>query len=264
MKSVVITGSTRGIGRGLAEAFLSRGCNVVLNSRDASRVKEAVAVLESAHGAGRVFGVPCDVRRFEELETLWELARQRLGRVDIWVNNAGVGQPQSAFWDLAPETIREIVDTNVIGALYGSRVALRGMLQQGSGALYNMEGLGSDFRRFVAGLSVYPVTKAGLRYFDDALARETESTPVITGAIRPGMVVTDLLIGQYKERPAEEWARARRVFNLLAEHVQTVAPWIAERVLENRTNGVRISWPTSRRAAGRLLLSPLRRRDLFG
>ena len=183
------------------------------------------------------------------------------GQVDIWINNAGLGHPQIAFWESSPELIRTVVETNLIGAMNGARVALSGMLEQGVGALYNMEGMGSEGPR-VAGLTIYGTTKSGLRYFTDGLVQEVKGTPVVVGALQPGMVVTDLLTGQYEDKP-EEWERAKRIFNVLADRVETVTPWLAQQVLKNQENGARITWLTRRKSMTRFLLAPFRKRDLF-
>ena len=260
-KVVVITGSTRGIGYGLAEAFLDLGCQVVVGGRALSRVDEAVAGLSARHDRDRILGQPCDVIRFEQVQDLWDAAQERFGRVDIWVNNAGLGQPQMAFWTISPDLIRAAVETNLIGAMNGARVALRGMLAQGAGALYNVEGMGSDGPR-VAGLTLYGTTKSGLRYLTDGLVQEVKDTPVLVGALQPGMVVTDLLVGHYEDDP-EGWERAKRIFNILADRVEAVTPWLARKVLDNTENGARFRYLTRAKAMWRFLSAPWSKRDLF-
>jgi short-subunit dehydrogenase len=145
--------------------------------------------------------------------------------------------------------------------MHGSVVAIRGMLEQGSGAVYNMEGLGSNGRK-IKGLTLYGTTKYGLAYLTDALAGETKGTPVIVGAIRPGMVLTNLLTKPFDGNPAE-WERAKKVFNVLAERVETVTPWIADEVLSNTKSGIRIQWLTPSRLAYCFLRSLFSKRDLF-
>jgi NAD(P)-dependent dehydrogenase (short-subunit alcohol dehydrogenase family) len=122
MKTVVITGSTRGIGHGLADSFLSLGCQVVVSGRT-------------------LYGVPCDVTDTEQLQALWDVAKDRFGRIDIWINNAGVGHPINDIWDLPIDQIHRVVDTNIKGMIFGSKIAIRGMLEQGGGSLYIMEGM---------------------------------------------------------------------------------------------------------------------------
>ena len=261
MKTIVITGSTRGIGYGLADSFLALGCAVTVSGRTLTGVEKAVAELSAKHEADHVFGHPCDVTDFKQVQALWDAAKAHWDKIGIWINNAGLGNPQMNFWELSAEQIQSVVSTNLIGAMYGSKVALRGMLDQGFGNLYNMEGLGSDGRK-VEGLTLYGSTKRGLCYLDEALAQETQGTKVLVGALRPGMVVTDFLTGQFQDRP-EDWERAKRIFNILADRVETVTPWLAQKVLANNKNGVCISWLSRYKSMGRFLAAPFRKRDLF-
>lgn len=262
MKTIVITGSTRGIGYGLADSFLARGCSVTISGRTETAVVQAVTQLSSEYESQRVYGHPCDVTQFEQVQSLWDAAQARFGQTDIWINNAGIGHAQMHLWEHSPEQTKAVIETNLVGSMYGSQVALKGMLAQGFGSLYNMEGLGSDGRR-VEGLTLYGSTKHALRYLNDALVKETKETPVLVGALQPGMVVTDLLIRQYQDRP-EEWEQAKRVFNLLADHVETVTPWFVDKVLGNDRAGVRFQWLSRGKVIGRFLTAPFGKRDLFG
>jgi len=262
LKTIIVTGSTRGIGHGLADAFLARGCSVTISGRHQASVDEATSKLAATHGEERLFGHPCDVTDFEEVQGLWDASKARWGQIDIWINNAGIAHAQTDLWVQAPEEMAAVVETNITGTLYGAKVALTGMLEQGSGSLYNMEGLGSDGRR-VEGLTVYGTTKYGLRYLTEALVEATKGTPVIVGALRPGMVLTDLLTKQYEDRP-EDWEGAKRIFNILADRVETVAPWLADRVLANSRHGARFQWLSRGKVIGRFLTAPFGKRDLFG
>lgn len=263
MKTVVITGSTRGIGYGLADAFLDLGCAVTISGRSQEAVDTAVAELSAKHAAERISGYPCDVREYQQVQALWDAAKDHFGHVDVWVNNAGIGHPQVDFWELSPERIEAVVSTNVLGTMYGSRVAMQGMLAQGFGAIYNMEGLGSrGGGPRVQGTLVYAASKAALRYFDEALAQEIRDTPLLVGSLNPGMVATDLVTKPYEGRP-EEWERARRIFNVIADRVETVAPWLARQMLDNEKNGARIAWSSWWKIMARFLASPFRKRELF-
>ena len=261
MKSIVITGSTRGIGYGLADAFLDLGCAVTVSGRTAAAVEEAVAALSAKHPPEKVLGLPCDVTHFDQVQALWDAASARFGRIDVWINNAGISNFQMEVWEYPPELIEAVIGTNLIGAMYGAKVALKGMLAQGGGSLYNMEGMGSGGRR-VPGLTLYGTTKSGLRYLTDALVEETKDTPILVGALRPGMVMTEMVTRQYKDRP-EDWERAKRIFNILADRVETVTPWLASKVLTNKRNGARFEWLTRGKILARFLTAPFRKRDLF-
>ena len=262
MRRVVVTGSTRGIGYGLVDSFLALGCTAVVSGRHRDTVEYARTRLAAVHSSDRIGALACDVTCPEQVQALWDFALDRFGGVDVWINNAGVGHPQAEFAAHPLERINQVVSTNLIGAMYGARVALAGMLHQGHGALYNVEGLGSSGPK-IKGLALYASTKAGLRYLTDALVAEMKGTPLIVGALQPGMVATDLVLGQFQGRP-DEWQRAKPILSIISDRVETVTPWLARRVLENRRHGARIRWSSSARLAGRFLLAPFRKRDPFG
>jgi NAD(P)-dependent dehydrogenase (short-subunit alcohol dehydrogenase family) len=261
MKIVVITGSTRGLGYGLADAFLGLGCAVTISGRAQAAIDPLVARLSVKHEARRVFGYPCDVTDYGQLQALWNAAKARFGRIDIWINNAGIAHPISDFAEMPPGQLQAIVTTNLLGAMYGSRVALTGMREQGFGSLYNMEGLGSSGGRRVRGLALYGTTKAALRYLDDALAQETKGTPLIVGALQPGMTVTDMLTRQYEGRP-EEWEKFKPILNIIADRVEIVTPWLAQKVLANTQTGARFAFSSSRKVLWRFLTAPFIRRKV--
>lgn len=252
MKTVVITGSTRGIGLALTRAFLMQGCAVVISGRNQGRVDEGVKKIKDDFPDGKITGFACDVTDFKQVEMLWQNSVKVFGAVDIWINNAGISNTQNFPWNIPADEIRAVVETNMLGEMFGSKVAISGFNSQGYGALYNLEGMGSSGRRRVSGLSIYGATKAGLRYFNDALADEIKSGRIVTGAIQPGMMLTDMIMEQYRERP-EEWERVRGIFSIISEEPDIVAEWLVKKILANTQNGVRFSYGGMHRMASRWL-----------
>jgi NAD(P)-dependent dehydrogenase (short-subunit alcohol dehydrogenase family) len=124
-----------------------------------------------------------------------------------------------------------------------------------------MEGSGSD-GRVGHGLTVYGSSKRGGRFLTDALIQEVADTPVIVGALSPGMLLTDLVTGQM-EQDSQEWERLKRIMNIIADRVETVAPWLAGRILANEKNGASIRWMTRGKVLWRFLTAPFSKRDLF-
>jgi NAD(P)-dependent dehydrogenase (short-subunit alcohol dehydrogenase family) len=260
-QSIVITGSTSGIGLGLADCFLAVGCKVMLSGRDPSKLDSAYQQLAQKHGADRVSRHLCNVADYGQLEGLWDAAAAQFGSIDIWINNAGIGHGETDFADFGVDQVKTIVEINVTGAIWGSMVALKGMLRQGSGAIYNMEGLGSD-GRVVKGMAIYATTKAAISYLTKSLAVETRGTPVLTGAIRPGMVVTKLITDQFKDDP-EGWRRNEKIFNILSDRVEVVTPWLAQKILRNRKHGAVISWLSSFKIMLRFMAAPFHKRNVY-
>jgi len=262
MKVVVITGSTRGIGRGMATEFLKRGCQVMLSGRSEANVDTEVKQLAKQYGADKVSGHVCDVTDIKQVQALWDGANNAFGKVDIWINSAGVTHTTKLLAEMDSEEIKPVIDTNVTGTIYGCKVALQGMLKQGFGQIYNMEGHGSNDSK-LPGVSVYGTSKRALRYLTEALIDETEDTPVQICFLSPGIVLTDFLINGMRKRPAKELESVKPILNCLADTVETVTPFLVENILKNDKHGVEIAWLTDEKANERLNSDEYYSRDLF-
>ena len=265
---IAITGSTRGLGFQLAREFLVRGCAVIISGRTAAAVDSALSALRTEFPQARLYGTACDVAEPAQVQALWDNAVRMLGGVDHWINNAGVAQPLVPIWDLEPGLMEEVVRTDLLGVLYGARVAMRGMASQPrepehpAGAIWFMEGHGSNgsVRR---GMSVYGAAKRALRYVARALAREARGTGVLVGALSPGIMVTDFTLKQLDRRDPAGWERTKRVFNILADRPETVAAFLAPRILAARRTGALIAWLTGPKIGFRFLFAGLLRRRVM-
>lgn len=261
MKSVVITGGTRGIGLGLAREFLKRKHQVTLCGRSDESTQQAIAQLSAEFSADQITGAPCDVSQLDQVENLWDVAYKAYGKVDIWINNAGLGNPMHKLWEQDPNRIETVTNTNLKGVIYGSNVAIKGMIKQGHGQLYNMEGFGSD-GGVRDGLTLYGSTKYAVTYITKGLIKETEDLPVHVCYLSPGIVVTDLLMDGYVGSYAD-LERAKRIFNILGDKVETVTPWLVEEILKNNKHGAKVAWLTTPKIFTRFLTAPFNKRDIF-
>ena len=255
----VITGSTRGIGFGLAQGFLTAGWQVVISGRSQTTVEAVISGI-SKDLQKKVSGRACDVKDCDHLQALWEHSMNQFGHIDIWINNAGLGQPSLPFWEQGIATLKELVNVNLLGVMYGSQVAMRGMLSQGWGRLYNMEGLGSD-GRILLGQTTYGTSKRAMAYLTQSLSKESRDTPVSVAALSPGMVMTDLLVDNI-DTSSPGFAKAKHIFNILADPVDTVAPWLVQQMVAQSV-ARDIRWLTRRKIAWRFLSAPFRNRNLF-
>jgi NAD(P)-dependent dehydrogenase (short-subunit alcohol dehydrogenase family) len=251
MANVVVTGSTRGIGLGLVKEFKRLGHNVVVSSRGEAAVKTALAEVEAAPGAGKAIGIACDVSNQAAVQALWDGAAKALGSIDIWINNAGLTGPKRNVSELTDAEIKPVLDTNLWGMIYGTQVPLAGMTAQGQGKIFNFEGFGSDGMT-APGLSIYGFTKRALTYFTKSMNKEIKGSPVLLGTISPGIVVTDLLEESKDEDPAR-WEKTKKMYNILADRVETVVPYLASEVLKADKPGAAIRWLTTPKAIWRFM-----------
>jgi NAD(P)-dependent dehydrogenase (short-subunit alcohol dehydrogenase family) len=251
MANVVVTGSTRGIGLGLVKEFKRLGHNVVVSSRGAAAVDAALAGVKAAPGAGEAIGIACDVSNRVAVQALWDGAAKALGSIDIWINNAGLTGPKRNVSELTDAEIKPVLDTNLWGMIYGTQVPLAGMTAQGRGKIFNFEGFGSDGMT-APGLTVYGFTKRALTYFTKSVNKEIKGSPVLLGTISPGIVVTDLLEESKDEDPAR-WEKTKKLYNILADRVETVVPYLASEVLKADKPGAAIRWLTMPKAIWRFM-----------
>jgi NAD(P)-dependent dehydrogenase (short-subunit alcohol dehydrogenase family) len=261
MKNIVITGSSRGIGLAMAMEFLAAGCQVTLSGRGDALPANAQTALQAVEGNYQY--IPCNVQQLDALEHLWEAAVQRFGSVDLWVNNAGQNAPHALAHDTQECYVRAVMDTNLLGMIFGSQVAARGMLKQGHGAIYSMEGLGSN-DMIQAKTILYGTSKRALTYFMKGLAKELEGSGVIAGRLSPGMMLTDFITTTPDGTIAaiKSDRQFQKIFNILADRPETVAAFLVPRMLRNTKNDKQIAWLTGAKAAWRFLSSPFHPRKL--
>ncbi|NTW52651.1 MAG: SDR family oxidoreductase [Chlorobiaceae bacterium] len=259
MKTVVITGSTRGLGLGLARRFLDKGFNVVINGSGDASVERALKAL-SAFGE-RVHGVAADVSSRSDVERLFNEAEKRFRQVDIWVNNAGLGQPLRKAWEFGEDEISRIVDINIKGVVHGTIVPFLAMKSRGTGKIFTMEGHGSK-GAILDRMTIYGTSKSAATYFTKSFAHEAIGSGITIGCLLPGMVVTDLLFDTVMD-DTPECRKRKLIYNMLADDVETVAVFLVDRMLSATGSFCRIEWLTRRKAIFRLLFGKLRKRDFF-
>jgi short-subunit dehydrogenase len=259
--NVVITGSTQGIGLGLARDFLRRGHDVVISSRRGQVVDEIVSELRLEWPDRNIIGQVCDVCDYVQVQTLWDESVAGLGSVDIWVNNAGTEIGKTLLWRQDPDTIAATINTNLTGMMYCNQVAIKGMYAQGGGKIFNMEGFGSN-GMVRPTVSVYGSTKCALRHFTKSMVQELGDGPVKVCYLSPGIVITDLLIPPPDQR-GKGWEESKKILNLLADRVETVTPFLVAGMLSVTQSGAAVRWLTPKKIIGRKLMSYFRKRDVF-
>jgi NADP-dependent 3-hydroxy acid dehydrogenase YdfG len=184
-KVVVVTGASSGIGEATAVLLAARGAKVVLGARRSDRL-EALATRIAAAG-GEAAYARTDVKRRDDLRDLVKLACERYGKLDVLVNNAGIG-PISLLDDLRVEDWEEMIDVNLKGVLYGVAAALPVFRRQGFGHFVNV--ISTAGLKIVPLQSVYAGTKNAVRAISEGLRQEAGDRLRVT-IISPGFVHTD-------------------------------------------------------------------------
>ncbi len=202
-KVVVITGASRGIGRATAKPLAERGAVVVLGARCEEEL--AVVVEEITAGGGKAVHKTTDVRHRRDLEALVGLAIEHGGRLDVLVNNAGIG-PISRFDDLRVDDWDAMIDVNLRGTLYGIASVLPVFQRQKSGHIINI--VSTAGIKILPTMGVYAATKNAVRTITEALRQEAGPHLRIT-EISPGMISTNF--ADSMTDPAVKEAMSKRI-----------------------------------------------------
>jgi NAD(P)-dependent dehydrogenase (short-subunit alcohol dehydrogenase family) len=185
-KVAVVTGSTRGIGRAIADELAAAGATVVISGtreQDVARVVE-----ELSDGGHKALGSACDVRRYDEVEALMSFAASEAGGLDILVNNAGIGlfAPVS---EMSPEDWDRVIDTNLTGVFYCSRAAIPFLSKRGGGVIINISSLAG--KNAFAGGAAYNASKFGLEGLSEAMMLDLRYRNIKVAYVMPGSVATE-------------------------------------------------------------------------
>jgi 3-hydroxybutyrate dehydrogenase len=185
----VVTGGTRGIGRGIAEAFLAQGAAVVVSGKSADKGQQAV---EEMGGGDRVSFLACDVRDQRQIEQLIDETAKRYGTVDILVNNAGGTDGWALVHELSDDAWQNALNWNLNAVFWASRRALRYMLDRDYGRIINISSVEGKQANKPA-VSHYITNKHAINGFTKAVAHEYGPRGITCNAICPGAVETDLM-----------------------------------------------------------------------
>ena len=268
-KTAVITGSARGLGFEMAKQFLSHKFNVVICDVNTDALNAAEKELNGlAPKKGMVLSQKCDVTSVKDLEALWSAAVKKYDEVNVWINNAGVNQPMIPLWELDQKTIDMLVDIDLKGAMYGCKVALAHMKEQGYGCVYCIEGFGADDATQL-GLTAYGASKKGVQYLVRGLAKElTETeTPVQVGRLNPGIMITNFITHPLGDGGEMELAeKTKKVYNILGDYPDVVAKFLVKGMVKNvkaKKQDDYVAWLTTRKAAWRFMTAAFNKRDFF-
>jgi 3-oxoacyl-[acyl-carrier protein] reductase len=220
-KAAIVTGSTKGIGRAVAEALLEAGANVVVSARSQHEVAPAGKDLERAN-PHRVLARRCDVRLEDEVAALFAEADRTFGGVDILVNNAGVGFFKN-LEEMSLDEWNSVLETNLTGVFLCSRAAIPRMRKRGGGYILNISSLAG--RNAFPSATAYNASKFGLNGLSEALMQEVRYDGIKVSYLMPGSVAT--YFNGHTPGHEDEWKIqprdiARIVLDLLTQDPRTL------------------------------------------
>lgn len=189
-ETIVVTGASSGLGKAMANAFVTEGTRVIYSAPNKERLTAAVEAITEENADGEAAAVRADVRSWDDVRNLVRRTRERYGEIDVFVNNAGITQPkvnpdhtQRSVHDLPISTWDTILDTNLRGVFLCTKAVLPSLLSKDSGRLIHISsGHGVSGR---ANRTAYVASKFGLEGFHESLAHELKDTGVDSLTLRP-------------------------------------------------------------------------------
>lgn len=202
-KTAIVTGASRGLGKGIALVLAEQGANVVVNYHAAAASAEEVCAQVEALG-GKALAVQADVSNAADVARLVAAAKERFGSIDMLVNNAGTTQAQDIF-DTTLEDWEFIIKTNLTSCFLCSKAVMEVMREQGSGRIVNISSI-VGHRGALFGHVHYAATKSGMFGFTKTLARTAAPLGITVNCVAPGIIETELLFQTHGEDGVAELA----------------------------------------------------------
>lgn len=205
-KVAIVSGATSGIGKATAILFAQKGINVVAAARSEDKLKELSK--NTSKNKAEIYPIKADFTRTSDIDKVFEKALKLFGTIDILVNNAGRGI-YNFIEDGNPESWKTMLDLNLFGLFYASKLAVNIMKEQKSGSIVNISSVGG--RIGIPGWAVYNATKWGVNGFSEALRKEVLKYNIRIIVIEPGAVDTN-----WGENIPQSWLELRKQTTPLA------------------------------------------------
>jgi 3-hydroxybutyrate dehydrogenase len=190
-KVALVTGGTRGIGRGIAEAYLREGAMVAVNGRNPEKGEQALQEFAAGDRAAFLQG---DVMKQSDVEAIVDGTVERFGRIDILVNNAGGSFDNANVVDANPDSFEAVLRWNVMSTFWATQRALQHMIPQRFGRIINMSSV--EGKHGKPGISAYVTSKHAINGFTKSVAKEVAQYNITANSLCPGLIITDIFLAE--------------------------------------------------------------------
>ena len=215
---VIITGASSGIGAVTARELARQGATVVLAARREDQLRTLAAEIERL--GGKTLVVPTDVTRLEDIDQLIQTTIDTYGRIDVLINNAGIGAGKTAATS-SDDDMQQVITVNLIGPIRAVRAVVPHMRQQGGGLIINIGSVAGE----VGTTSLYSATKFGLRGLSDSLRRELRPYKIDVVLIAPGFVSTPMTRGIKVPMPKADVVAHAVAVAIQRPRRKIIVPW---------------------------------------
>jgi NAD(P)-dependent dehydrogenase (short-subunit alcohol dehydrogenase family) len=221
-KVAVVTGASYGLGQLFAETLAAAGADLVLTARSEEKLQNTRKLVEAR--GGRAITVRADIRVYDEVAAVTQAAVDEFGKLDVMVNNAGIGDPRGLHSEiLEPEKPKEEIETDLVGTWYGMRAAAPHMLRRGSGSIINISsilGLAGHEHRTPG----YVAAKAGVNMLTRSLGCEWADRGVRVNALAPNYFLSESTRWMFEQSGMDEWVRSRTPMRRAGRNEDLVGP----------------------------------------
>lgn len=211
-KTIVITGGTKGLGKALADSFIQEGSNVIVCSRNQR---------ELSNLSSNIIGIKADVTKEDELQNVINVVIEKFGQLDIWINNAGIWLPHSPIEEVDWKRAHDLIEVNLFGTVYGSKVSLIQMRKQGFGSIINIISTSALSGR--SGSSAYCASKYAVDGFTKSLREELKDINIKIISIYPGGMKTNFF-DEKKPNNYDDYMSSTYVSDLIIKNIKKEQP----------------------------------------
>jgi NAD(P)-dependent dehydrogenase (short-subunit alcohol dehydrogenase family) len=210
-KAAIVTGGGRGIGKAIAQGFAKAGAKVAITSRKINDLEAAAAEIRAF--GGEALAVQAHLAKVEEINRMVGTVLDKFGQIDILVNNAGASPAMGSVLDSEERLWETVINLNLKGLYYTSQAVARVMKKQGGGRIINVASI--DGFKPEPGVSIYSISKAGVRMVTQAFAAELAPYNIRVNTIAPGPISTKMLDSHWFHLPPEEAQKAKAALGKL-------------------------------------------------